>query len=251
MYRSKAYVCNQCRNVTAYSVKEAGTTIPCRFCGASLTLPCDKDFHPDPADRKKNTWLFCLLFLVSLVGIVFWRFSIPQTRAEKTLLHLPLSPAFFQDRRAVAPASVKVPGVQATVAVTDVYYGCPDIYYSSLGKTTRTETPVCCVRVEITNTGDKTAGFHSWRIFEAFSDQEKATLTDANGTSYNLVSFGVDSTPVGMQQKADIEAGALFTDLILFLCEAKPTEELELTLPSANLAGKGKLRFTIPSRMIR
>ncbi len=251
MYKSKAYVCNQCRKVTAYSKKEAGTTIPCRFCGESLTLPCDKDFHPETAGRKKNTRVFCLLFLASLVGIVFWRFPIPLTKVENPLLHVPLSPAFFQDRSAVAPAAVKVRGVQATVAVTDVYYGCPDIYYASLGKTMKTATPVCCVRVEITNTGDKTAGFHSWRIFEAFSDQEKATLTDANGTAYSLVSFGVDGTPDGMQQKADIEAGALFTDLILFLCEAKPTEELELTLPSANLAGKGKLRFTIPGGMIR
>ncbi len=251
MFKSKAYVCNQCRKVTAYSLKEAGKTIPCRFCGESLTLPVDKDFHPEPTGRKMNTRLFCLLFLASLAGILFWRFWIPLTKVEKPLLHVPLSPSLFQNRSVEAPASAKVRGVKATVAVTDVYYGCPDIYYSSLGKTIRTETPVCCVRVEIANTGDKTAEFHSWRIFEAFSDQEKATLTDANGTAYSLVSYGVDGTPVGMRQQADIESGARLTDLILFLCEAKPTEELELTLPSANLAGKGKLRFTIPGGMIR
>ena len=251
MFKSKAYVCNQCRKVTAYSVKEAGTTIPCRFCGASLTLPCDKDFHPEPTGKKKNMRLLFLLFLASLAGLVFWRFSIPLTKVEKTLLHVPSVPAFFLDRSTVAPEPAKVRGVQATVAVTDVCYGCPDIYYASLGKTMRTATPVCCVRVEITNTGDKTAGFHSWRIFEAFADQEKATLTDANGTAYSLVSYGVDGTPVGMRPQADIEAGALFTDLILFLCDAKPTEDLELTLPSANLEGKGKLRFTVPRAMIR
>ena len=54
-----------------------------------------------------------------------------------------------------------------------------------------------------------------------------------------------------MLQQANIEAGTRFTDLILFLCETKPSEDLELTLPSANLAGKGSLRFTIPRTMIR
>jgi len=251
MYRSKAYVCNQCRNVTAYSIKEAGTTIPCRFCGGSLTLPVDKDFHPEPTGKKKNTRLLCLLFLVPLVGMVLWRCSISRTKVEKTLLNLPLSPAFFQDRSAVAPASVKVRGVQVTVAVTDVYYGCPDIYYAALGKTTRTETPVCCVQVEITNRNKITTAFHSWRIFEALSDRRKAALTDGGNKTYGLVSFGIDSYPVGMRQQADIGSGQTLSDLVLFFCDAKPTSDLELTLPCENMGGKGNVRFHIPHEMIK
>lgn len=154
-------------------------------------------------------------------------------------------------RITVAPLPVRVRGTRATVAVTEVRYRQPDIYHAALKKTVSTETPVCCISLSITNRDKITAAFHSWRIFEALSDQKKAVLTDGEGNAYGLVSFGIDSYPVGMRQQADIGPGQTLSDQVLFFCDAKPSSDLELTLPCENMGGKGDIRFRIPREMIQ
>ncbi|HNX35213.1 MAG TPA: hypothetical protein PKM57_11335 [Kiritimatiellia bacterium] len=157
----------------------------------------------------------------------------------------------MQERITVAPMPVRVRGQHATVAVTDVRYGCPEVYQAALKRTVTTETPVCSVRLAITNTGKEKVGYRPWRVAEALSDQKKAELTKADGTPFSLVSFGLDSYPVGAQMATALAPGETFTDLILFLCDAKPTGDLELVLPCENMDGKGELRFTIPQSMVR
>ena len=155
------------------------------------------------------------------------------------------------DQTTEAPEPARVRGVRATVAVTEVSYGCPVIFEAPIKKLSKAETPVCCVKLVINNTGQEIVEFRTWRIFEKFADAPKATLTDKAGCSYGLVSFGVETYPEGSHQQANLNPGEAITEQILFSCKQKPSDDLEISLPSENLGGKGHLRFCIPRDMIR
>jgi hypothetical protein len=214
-------------------------------------LPVNKDFNPDPPYRKKSGLLVCLVLAVALAGVgvcLLLKTGVNADSAGKVLSSLP---ALLRDRVTVAPAPARVKGTRATVAVKELRYGCPYVYHAALNKTLPTETPVCCLMLEIANSGKHPVEFHAWREPEPNADIQRATLTDINGVAYGLVSFGVESIPSGAWLHGDIAPGETATDVVLFICAAKPTTDLTLILPCKNLGGKGDMRITIPCGMIQ
>ncbi len=251
MIRTKAYVCNRCRKAISYTVLEGGKTLPCMFCGFTVTLPSDKDFQPDvPVRKRMRLWTFLLLttMLTGAGGYLFFTHSVEAATARKALSGLR---AYVCAYSTVAPAPAKAHGSCVTVSVKEIHYDCPDIYYVGLKKTLRAEKPVLCVALEIANVGKTQIGFHSWRMPEAAADQTKATLIDCDGAAYGLVSFGVDTLPSGVQQRNDLAPGESFTDWAYFIGDEKPQKDLKLTLPCENIGGQGVLRFSVPCSMIR
>ncbi len=256
MVNDKAYVCNACRKTITYSRDNAGKTIPCPFCGAVVKLKAAPGWTVTAKHghgRSGSRSLFFVVLLVTLAvigGVLFFR---------KPVLTVP--PAVQQDANAwnllpapkpsVAPAPVWARGVRATLAVPEVVYGCPDIYQESLNRSSVAETPVCCVKVTITNTGKSVLPFRTWRIFDSLADQKRARLRDADGNDYSLIAYGVDSYPAGFRQQADLAPQEWLTDCVLFLCATKPDSDLELVLPCENIGGEGDVCFTIPRRLIR
>lgn len=253
MVKDKAYVCNLCRKVITYSPEQSGTAGTCPFCKASISFPSEHRLRPAAAARGSgHRFLWPGLALASAaLGAGLFLLARSHSGDGKADPAHPLRQALMQERITVAPMPVRVRGAHATVAVTDVRYGCPEVYQAALKRTVTTETPVCSVRLAITNTGKEKVGYRPWRITEALSDKNKAELRKADGTPFSLVSFGLDSYPVGAQMATALAPGETFTDLILFLCDAKPTGDLELILPCENMDGKGELRFTIPQDMVR
>ena len=110
---------------------------------------------------------------------------------------------------------------------------------------------VCPQCRRVINTGITRVGYRTWRSFEASADPKWATLSAADGSVYGLVSFGTDTYPSGACEQADIAPGETITDILLFICKAKPASDLKLTLPCENIGGKGVIRFTIPRGLIR
>ncbi len=254
MVKNKAYLCNVCRKAISYSRADAGKTIPCTFCGAPAKLPVDPLWTVNATCGKPRSW--CCYFVVvvlalAMLGVVlFFRKQVVnvQTSAQQFTKAMSL---LSDPQPTVAPSPVRVRGSRATVAVSEVVYGCPDIYEETLNRTSATETPVCCVKVTVTNTGKSVLPFRTWRIFEALADQKRARLRDMAGNDYSLVTYGVSSYPVGTRKQSDLAPQESLTDMVLFLCDAKPERDLKLVLPCENIGGKGELRFTIPRHLIR
>ena len=253
MVKNKAYICNVCRKAISYSRADAGKTIPCTFCGEPAKLPLDPGWTVDARRGRTRSrrflFLVVLLALAVLGAVLFFRKQVVNVQASAQqithALHLLSDP-----QPTVVPDTARVRGQHATIAVTDVVYGCPDIYQETLNRTSATETPVCCVKVTITNTGKSVLPFRTWRIFEAFAAENRARLIDPDGHDYSLLAYGVSSYPVGTRQQSDLAPQESVTDLVLFLCDAKPERDLELVLPCDNIGGKGDLRFTIPRHLI-
>ena len=256
MVNDKAYVCNACRKTITYSRDNAGKTIACPFCGAVVKLKTVPDWTLTATHGSGGTgWrrLFFVVVLVALAVLGVWLFI------RKPVLNVP--PAVHQKdntwnllptpKPSVAPAPVWARGVRATLAVPEVVYGCPDIYQESLNRSSVAQTPVCCVKITITNTGKSILPFRTWRIFDSLSDQKRARLMDAAGNDYSLIADGVDSYPAGFLQQADLAPQEWLTDCVLFLCATKPDCDLELVLPCENIGGEGDVSFTIPRHLIR
>ena len=252
--KDKAYVCNQCRKVITYSRTDAGKTIPCPFCKAPARLPVAADFIvSDRRDRPAKRSLFiaaAVLAVAALAGV----FLVVRTPVKASPAVQAIAPVFrlLQKSQPVAvPGTARARGQQATLGVTDVVYGCPEIREATLNRTSLVQTPVCFVKVTVTNTGKKSIPFRTWRSHDLIGDAQKASLTDPSGNSFSLVAYGTDSYPVGACQQDELAPGASLTDLVLFLCEAKPGSDLELTLPCENIGGKGNIRFAISRDLIR
>ncbi|HRR35307.1 MAG TPA: hypothetical protein P5026_14500 [Kiritimatiellia bacterium] len=257
MFKDKAYVCNLCRKVITYSPEEAGKTRPCPFCKSSVTLPalCDGNRVGRTGGSRHRGWIGLIVILLIAGGVaVAWqvsiRASVPQA-AESGVMGMRAIHAWGTQRRtADAPKALQAHGVDISVAVTDIRLGCPEIYQAALQRAASTETPVCCVRVELKNTGKKPVRIQPWRLFNSLIDTKRACLKRADGQSYSLVSYGLENDPVGTVQKSELLPDETCCDLILFLCDDLSQDDLELTLPCENIGGKGELIFRIPKSMI-
>lgn len=250
MFKDKAYVCNLCRKVITYSPEEAGKTFPCPFCKSPVTLPSKWARRATGQAPKRRFWPWALLVaLAALGGSAAWLGA--GSGAKEAVQAIPVLSDLLQNEVTVAPASARVRGSHLSVAVTEVWYGRPDIHDASLNKTEPTQTPVCCVRLAITNGGKAPAAFCSWREAERAAELQKIILTELAGATNSLVSFGPGCAPAGFQPRTEIAPGETAQDLLLFLCKAKPSSDLAFTLPCENLGGKGQLSFRIPSGMVR
>ena len=251
MFTSKAQGCTRCRKGSSLSLILAKTNAACPFCGKPANASADKPFRPVcPSGKRRRLWL-SLFLMAALAGAGGYLFLKSGATGVSPLKTLSVMRQLRFDRLTVAPAPARVRGARATIVVKGLRYGCPDIYHVALSKTLPTETPVCCVDLEITNTGEKPVEYHSWRDFEAYADQKRAALTEGNGSPIGLVSFGIETYPAGAWRQAGIPPGATIFDTVLFICNAKPASDLQLTLPCENLGGKGDLRFTIPCALIQ
>lgn len=257
MFKDKAYVCNLCRKVITYSPDEAGVTMPCPFCKSSVTLPASPGGHrvgcPDRPRHRGMAGLLVVLLAAGATAVAWQMYtqtSGPQAAGSGGVGSGALNAWVTHHRTTDAPKAINARGVDVTVAVTDIRFGCPDIYQAVLQRVAPTETPVCCVRVELTNTGKTPVHIQPWRLFDSLTDAKRACLKRSGGTSYSLVSFGVENDPVGTVQKSELLPDATCCDLILFLCDDRPRDDLELTLPCENIGGKGELCFRIPNSMI-
>lgn len=252
MFRDKAYVCNLCRKVITYSIEEAGTSRSCPFCRSPLTLPADTKYHPEPK-AKKSRLVPCLLLcaaLASAAGIaaIAWLALTPGATVPPPFSALP---SVFHTASTVAPEPAHVRGVRATVAVTEVRYGCADIYHPALRQASRTETPVCCIKLAICNAGKVPVPFRSWREPSSPEESDRACLTDREGRRFSRVSYGAGAYPVCATQATELACASTLTEQVFFFCGKKPDCDLELVLPGENLGGRGDIRFHIPAAMIQ
>lgn len=253
MYKNKTYVCKSCRKIIAYSAEQAGQTQACPYCQATITFPVNPGsvslYGPQKPRHSKSLWAFGAMFVfvtfAAMGGILLlqWRGFDMKKLTAFSLFDLVPFPA------SVAPRPAHVRGSRATLAVTDVRYGYPEIFQTDQNKTAKTETPVCVVSIRITNAGKAAVHYRSWRIFDCGGTAKNAVLTGKNG-AYNLVSFGVGCRPAGTRSEAELAPGQSLNDQILFLCNAKPAGELKLTLPAEHVGGKGDIRITIPPALI-
>jgi len=256
MVKDKAYVCNFCRKVITYAPEQGGSSFPCPFCKSPVRLPIYAGAAPAAAAPSRATallWFFIPLAAVAAAGgtALFVLQRGPAHTATTTLTQA-LPAALMRPRVTVAPASAAVRGARADIAVTEVKFGCPEIYNAALKRASATDTPVLAVKIAVTNTGKTASAFRSWRIFDALGDPKKAILTDPElGVRYSLVSFGADTYPVGTHVGVQTEPGSTVTDTVLFMCAKKPESDLLLTLPCENVGGRSELSFTIPRAMIQ
>lgn len=254
MVKDKAYVCNFCRKVITYAPEQGGSTFPCPFCKSQVRLPLYAGAAPAAAPARTSflLWFFIPLAVAAAAGGTALFVLQRGTEKDKGAALTQALPALMRPRVIVAPSSAAARGAHAEIAVTEVRYGCPEIYNDALKRSATTDTPVLAVKIAVTNTGKTANAFRSWRIFDALGDQKKAVLTDPErGVRYSLVSFGVDSYPVGTHLGAQTEPGATVTDTVLFMCAKKPESDLLLTLSCENVGGRSELSFTIPRAMIQ
>ena len=251
MFKDKAYVCNYCRKVITFSPEEAGTSRPCPFCRSPVTLPSVHGYRSVSGAKRTNRLARCLVVCVALACATGGSLLLLRGDAvEETLRSIPFLNLGAR-RITVAPEPARARGVRATVSVTEVRYACADIYHPSLRQTSRTETPVCCIKLAISNTGKQPVSFRSWRTAHTAGETTAVRLTDSGGRDYSRVSFGAETYPVGTKHEAELASDTTFAEQLLFICGAKPNGDLELVLPCENLGGKGDLRFSIPAAMIQ
>lgn len=252
MLKNKAHVCLRCRKVIVYNATQAGTSLPCPHCGETTNLPADRSFHPEPKMKPIGKMLVVLTALLAIGGTGSWAIFSVRKKLPDSAKTLPtVLTSLIISNKAVAPNTAKAKGVHASISVTEVTYEPQQIFHSALKKTVRTETPVCCIRVNIENTGTTGIPFNSWRIFESLSRAEKAALVGSMNEKFSLASFGVESVPVGVFLKTEIAPGEKAIEKILFLCNGKPATDLTLSLPCSNVGGDGLVYITIPARMIQ
>ena len=252
MTKDKAYVCNHCRKVITFALSDAGRMIACPFCKTPARLPVA--FGASAVRKPKlRAGLICLasglLAIIGIGAVLLCRKAAGAGNGAQQ--PQPVWNLLSEPRPTLAPTPVHAKGQRATLAVTEVVYGCPDIYQEALGRTSATETAVCCVKIVVTNTGKKAIPFRSWRIFTALADAQQAVLTNPDGEIYNLTAYGVDCYPVGCRRQSELAPQESLTDQVLFLCGTKPDCDLQLRLPCENIGGKGNLFFTIPRNLIR
>ena len=245
MFKDKAYVCNLCRKVITYSPEQAGTTFPCPFCKTPVTLPSRWGVRAKTKTHTGLAWLVSLLLVAAAGAGAVWFWALPQAIAARSPQQGPETNCVT-----VAPAPAYVQGSNLTVAVTDVWYGCPQIHDSSIGTTETAQTPLYCVKLAVANVGKASVCFYSWREPLQSAAASKIKLFGSDGQAFSLVSYGSNTAPAGFRQQAEIAPGETLCDLVLFLRKEKPQSDLELTVPCENIGGAGQLCFRIPRDMV-
>lgn len=242
MFKDKAYVCNLCRKVITYSPAEAGKTFPCPFCKTTVTLPRKWARQPvsAPAGPKKRSGLVCFALALLAAGGVAGLSVKLASNAE-----------WLSERVTVAPEPALVQDAQISVAVTDVWFGQVEMHNAALNTKELSQSPLCCVKLQIANAGSETVSFLSWREPGPSADLPRVTLSEPGGAPLSLASYGANCLPVGTRRQAELAPGATLSDTVLFLCAKKPAGDLSLTLPCENIGGRGQLCFRIPAGMIR
>ena len=256
MFKDKAYVCNLCRKVIVYSLGEAGKTMPCPFCGTTLTLPTGpfQQEPPIPSSKARFIWIALAAVLLAAAGGGVYVITHSQTPVDgddrpPTLLTAEMPGTLTGLVRLIAP--LIEPRTDVCVTVLDVRFGRPSIYDAALKRMVQPQTPVCCVKLTLTNNGKTSVSLKPWRMPDAFNDPKHASLRrESDNRPYSLVSFGLDSYPAGIQNVAALAPGATTTEVLFFFSKARPEHDLELILPCENLDGKGSLRIPIPAGTI-
>lgn len=109
------------------------------------------------------------------------------------------------------------------------------------------------VKLELLNTNrTKKVEYQSWSGRDISFDRDYATLKDNFDNSYNRISFGLGSYPVGAVERSEsIYPNKSVTDVLVFEVPLDTIEYLRLELPAKNFGGTGMLRLQIPKAMIQ
>ena len=256
MFKDKAYVCNLCRKVITYSLDEAGKTMSCPFCKTAVTLPVGTIRQVPPPESSKALFIWIalavLLLTAGAVGVyVITRPALPPPPVPVPTTLVAATPGTLTDRvSGLIPPWIK-PRTDVNVTVSEVRFARPNLYDTALKRTVQPQTPVCCVKLKLTNNGGTSVSLKPWRMPDAFNDPKHASLRQkSDGRPYSLVSFGLDSYPADIQAVTELAPGETTTEVLFFFSKACPEQELELTLPCENLGGRGSLRIPISVGMI-
>jgi len=231
--RTKATICNGCRKPVCYGAAEGGREVPCPFCGDPVYLKPLEGFTVEkvPGGRRLAV-LAAALATVSALAAAAWVLK-PKSAAVSALIGRCVAP-----EQAVAPAEARVSGSGIRVAVTDVRMDRPLLRYPALGSECRAERPVLCLRLRLTNPGKEDTGYRTWR-------QGGAVLRSRLG-ALSPCSYGQYIHPAGIVPAETLAAGSVAEDMIFFICEAAPDDDLLLELDGSNCGGRGSLGIKIP-----
>ena len=260
---TRAFPCPSCQKLIAYDPRHAGGEIVCPRCGHRQRVPQGEGQPPPLAARSERrrvslSCLFagcggCLGVLILIAALIALGVSVripahmPKVfqRLSKPLVSRGYLPG-------TAPEQVTLAGTEVAVAVSAVAKKCPLIYEAPLKRTSATETPVYCVSLTISNGGDSPAAYRSWRVLEDESDVRRAaTLSDEAGSRLGLISFGVNTWPVGAIGEAQIAPGGSIQDVLLFECGSLTGGDLIINLPGENIGHNRPVRFRIPRELVQ
>ena len=82
------------------------------------------------------------------------------------------------------------------------------------------------------------------------NSRDYATLTDNNGNTYKLITFGFAQAINNTRDESSIYPQQGFTDLVVFEKPVNGIKWVHLELPAANFGGSGMIRFEIPASRI-
>ncbi len=270
-FRSKVFVCPDCKKMISYSPDQEGTEIVCPRCGGQVVLTLQTgDTDPSAGDAPQppplpapprarpgcgRSCLFagaggCLVVILLLGLLIFLLGTLPL--AVPWPLRQTCRPLVS---RGLLPGDAQTPtplgGTDIEITVTRIRLESPRIYQASIRQTTDTETPLYCVTVTVTNNGKTPVPYRTWRRITSENDRQRAaTLRDSKGALHGSVSFGPETWPVGAAQETVIQPGAAVTDTLLFAGGEPVPGDFLLTLPGENLGQSGHLTFRIPSETV-
>ena len=106
------------------------------------------------------------------------------------------------------------------------------------------------ITIELSNVSDgKKVDYLTWQSGGFGSDF--ATLVDDKGNRYRKANFGSSTTVVGGAGHESIYPQKSITDVLVFERPVTTATWLHLELEAENFDGKGKVRFEIPTGMIK
>lgn len=271
-FRAKGITCPDCRKLFSYSSDQAGSTVACPRCGASVLIDAQGASAsaqppplptaaapftaPPPRRRPRRSCLFrsCLIVfagLFLLVALALWAATrVPFTAFPNRVpaaVYRACAPLVAHD---LIPGTVQIPATlkdtDVAITVTRVSRECPTIYQAAIRQTSPTETTAFCIALSIANNGRAPVTYHTWRRMASPDDlQRAATLEDEAGRLHGMVSFGRQTWPVGATQQGVVQPGQSLTDILLFECDGAAHGPYLLTLPGENLGSHSRLRFRI------
>lgn len=260
---TRAFPCPSCQKLIAYDPHHAAGEIVCPRCGHRQRAPQEGGQPPPLAACSKRrrgplSCLFagcggCLGVLILIAALIALGVSVKvPTHMPKACQRLTQPLVSRGYLPGTAPEQITLAGTEVAVAVTAVAKKRPLIYEAPLKRTSATETPVYCVFVTLSNGGGTPVAYRSWRTLEDESDVRRAaTLSDETGARLGLVSFGVNTWPVGAVGEAQIAPGGSIEDVLLFECGSLAGGDLFINLPGENIGLTRPLRFRIPREMVQ
>jgi len=116
----------------------------------------------------------------------------------------------------------------------------------------KSKEKLLALRLRIDNvSASRKVEYTSWGEAEPPAEAELPRLTDEQGNSYKLITFGGERRVEGQVRSESIRPGKGVSDVLVFDPPAEGTQALKLELPGRNFGAAGTIGFTVPRAMIR